>query len=244
MTDWWFFGGFTHLALETPSVEIFQDNCVLFSEGGARNVRECLKAWSAESCVDGTVRTPTIKKRWVVDDKIIFRHDTNMNVLPWDNKVIPISHDKVLIADYGRGLIDPEKLSCLKDENVIFSPHLVNCKKPLDFPNWTFVMNEVEFKTLRDHNGDSWGTFKILVVTRSNHITIYSRGEEISYTCFNPLQPKHTVGIGDCFLSAFAVSQFVDEKPIRESVQYAYEVCKKVLTRNSPITHRVQEDDV
>jgi D-beta-D-heptose 7-phosphate kinase/D-beta-D-heptose 1-phosphate adenosyltransferase len=132
INDQYIYGTMTKISSESP-IPIFLETPGKFEvkEGGAANVRANLGAFGVGKIrFYGSMRNKTIKSRFVVDNRIVFRAD-NEEYVPYthlDFDLEGVTH--CIISDYNKGMIhEPEAIIKLCKEHgckIIVDP-----KKPL-----------------------------------------------------------------------------------------------------------------
>lgn len=256
--DHWYFGRAKDPSQENPDVWKFVAEKRVTMPGGAANVRSNLGVLTRTQIHHLTSEFITAKHRWwsLDSEKMDFRWDDDAeDKNPFWMERLNQCYENVVISDYGKGMMTWDRLERASDllgpRKVIFSPHLRNCH---DLPiwlnaamrSWPWVMNYAEASEVGRRSRKAVRPATTFVTTRGSQsvlLTIGIKEECVPVEWSQMGSPLHAIGIGDAFLASLSAAYFVGI-PMRESVQYAIWVCRKVLEARRLGTCCIQEGDL
>lgn len=184
LTDMWIHGKML------PS----QDGCDKFveeyrrvTEGGASNAVNCLSDWKANVHFFGN-EVRGRKTRYLVNGKIVFRHDREIILKPCMPSIVLESYDAILLSDYDKGYLSTELIQHLiRRANELHIPIVADCKRHPDLYRGAILKGNFYYN---EHFGP------VDVVTRGSASPIVN-GNSLSE--LPPVKCANHVGAGDCF---------------------------------------------
>ncbi len=190
-TDEYIYGICTRLNPEAP-VPVMDYTRTEIKPGMAANVFENLKAFKLE--VDFLTNTESIVKTRYVDDKYnhqILRVDRHEKVAPLEADIQSENYDAVVISDYDKGFLSPQKLFAIAEAAACAV--FIDTKKKIvpDKANCFVKVNEVEFKDLINPPAN-------VIVTLGDKGAMYRNNIYPSAK----VKVFDVVGAGDTFLAA------------------------------------------
>ena len=201
--------------------------------GGAANVAEMCKALGAEVLLCGVPeleRQPTIKRRFLVDGKLVARHDTeDMALCYW---TIPqhgpiydflMSADGIIVADHGKGFVQQAMMHsiCNSKASVFVDPVPTTPVVHSDYITWIGSEDEIPYKAMG----------RKIIKLGANGIRFWTHRVGWQTWPSKCSQCVDDIGAGDQFLASFVVAslsgyEFVDAVGIAH--QDAGEQCRRV----------------
>lgn len=173
--------------------------------GGASNVAEMCRALGAEVLLLGPCdpdRTQTIKRRFLVNGKLVARHDTEtLAPFVWTihqrQSLNQFSPDAIIIADHGKGFITRDLMAALPILPTFIDP--IALTPVIDGDQVTWIGGESEIPaTARGHKIVKHGPEGLSAWTESG----------LSYRLRSECQDCiDDIGAGDQFIAALAVSR-------------------------------------
>lgn len=173
-----------------------QDGCEKFVEeyraktpGGAANAVYSLNDWDV--AIDGYFVEHSlrgVKTRYLVDDRIVFRHDNDARAR-YSSKIQGLhKYDAILLSDYDKGYLSSDIMARLiRQANELGIPIVTDCKRHPDIYAGAILKG----------NCDYYNTYgRLDIVTRG------SASPEVNGKALEELPPVKCVnhiGAGDCF---------------------------------------------
>ncbi len=212
-------------------MEVGQEGCPKFvSErtvevpGGAANASNSLIRWNAIGiqCMQFNYDR-SIKSRFIVDGRCVFRHDTDIPAL---NNYVDIAAmlanakpDAVLISDYDKGFLSLQLIrSIIDDCNERGIPIVCDAKREPDLYEGSIIKCNLEYADKFAYQS-SWANFgRNFVITRGP-LPPYRFGAIICDPIASPCVSH--VGAGDCFAAHLALA-LAHGFTLEESATIAY----------------------
>lgn len=198
-----------------------QDNCPKFIEhsrvitpGGAANAANCLSDWNVKVDLFGQENRET-KTRYLIDNRIVFRHDKMMLYTQhqeWSNFV---KYDAVLLCDYDKGFLTPEYMHQIISRcNELHIPIVADVKRDYNLYKGAIT------------KGNAFYTDNVVVRTRGADLPLIN-GKVIQMPN-DPVQCINHVGAGDCF-AAYLTLALAYGFPLQDAVKVAHTASRQYV---------------
>lgn len=180
LTDIWIHG---HLAKSQDGCDKFIEEKRIVTLGGAANAKNCLSDWNVNVSLFCQELRGT-KTRYIVDNKIVFRHDRERECT---HRYLPniTKFDAILLCDYDKGYLESNYIQeIIQRANSCCIPCVVDVKRPIELYKGAITKGNCEYKG------------KLDIITRGSASPIVNgiAQEELpTVICINH------VGAGDCF---------------------------------------------
>lgn len=126
-----------------------------------------------------------------------------------------------LAKEYGMfTVLNPSPLPHDMPENLNFIdliiPNETESKKMLGIP----LNEQVKPEFLAQNLIDTYGVKSVIITLGSKGAMYYDERQTISVSSLK-VTPNHSIGAGDCFLGSYVFSRFIENKGIRDSMEWA-----------------------